>query len=215
MKTKKYVCTICGYVHEGELTDDFTCPICGADRSAFVPVEEENAAAAQSEKTDESEKGTLADDELTELTPMEMSIICSNLARGCEKQYMPEQSKSFKLLADFFRSKAGSPVSADIDRIADLIESDLSKGFPEAFSAAKEVNDRGALRSLVWSEKVTKVLSSLMLRYKTQGDKLLENTGVYVCSVCGFVFIGDRPPEICPICKVPAWKFDKIEGRSA
>ena len=32
---KKYVCQICGYVHEGELSDDFTCPLCGVPASMF------------------------------------------------------------------------------------------------------------------------------------------------------------------------------------
>ena len=30
----------------------------------------------------------------------------------------------------------------------------------------------------------------------------------------GFVYIGDEAPELCPVCKVPAWKFEKIEGRA-
>ena len=29
----------------------------------------------------------------------------------------------------------------------------------------------------------------------------------YVCSVCGFVFEGDAPPETCQVCKAPASKF--------
>lgn len=35
---KKYICTVCGYIHEteGELPDDFKCPICGAGKDAFV-----------------------------------------------------------------------------------------------------------------------------------------------------------------------------------
>lgn len=36
----KYVCKVCGYVHEGELTDDFKCPVCGAPASEFEKVEE-------------------------------------------------------------------------------------------------------------------------------------------------------------------------------
>ena len=30
-----YVCEVCGYVHEGELSDDFICPICGMGKEAF------------------------------------------------------------------------------------------------------------------------------------------------------------------------------------
>ncbi len=33
----------------------------------------------------------------------------------------------------------------------------------------------------------------------------------YVCSVCGYVHEGDSAPEVCPICKVPAEKFNKQE----
>ena len=31
----------------------------------------------------------------------------------------------------------------------------------------------------------------------------------YVCSVCGYVHEGDAAPEKCPVCKVPAEKFNK------
>ena len=33
-----------------------------------------------------------------------------------------------------------------------------------------------------------------------------------VCSVCGYVHEGDAAPERCPVCKVPASKFNKQEG---
>ncbi|MFI3262747.1 MAG: flavin reductase [Rikenellaceae bacterium] len=33
--SEKYICDICGYVHEGELTDDFVCPLCKQDKSHF------------------------------------------------------------------------------------------------------------------------------------------------------------------------------------
>ena len=33
----------------------------------------------------------------------------------------------------------------------------------------------------------------------------------WVCSVCGYVYEGEQPPERCPQCKVPADKFVKQE----
>ncbi len=77
---------------------------------------------------------------------------------------------------------------------------------------AGEKPDRGALRCQVWAEKVTRMLQSLLTRYQTEGEKMLENTGVYVCTICGFVFIADEPPALCPVCKVPSWKFEKVGG---
>lgn len=33
----------------------------------------------------------------------------------------------------------------------------------------------------------------------------------FVCSVCGYVHEGDSAPEKCPVCGVPADKFNKVE----
>ena len=34
----------------------------------------------------------------------------------------------------------------------------------------------------------------------------------YVCSVCGYVYEGENPPEECPICHAKSDKFKKVEG---
>lgn len=38
----KYRCTVCGYEHEfeGEMPDDFICPMCGVGKDKFEKVEE-------------------------------------------------------------------------------------------------------------------------------------------------------------------------------
>ena len=33
----------------------------------------------------------------------------------------------------------------------------------------------------------------------------------FVCSVCGYVYEGDKAPEKCPMCGVGADKFNKVE----
>ena len=35
---KGYVCKICGYVHEGELPEDFVCPLCKHGAADFEPI---------------------------------------------------------------------------------------------------------------------------------------------------------------------------------
>ena len=34
----------------------------------------------------------------------------------------------------------------------------------------------------------------------------------FVCSVCGYVHEGDAAPAQCPVCKVPAEKFNEVTG---
>ena len=38
-ETERWVCDVCGYVYEGDLTqepDDYVCPLCGVDKSHFT-----------------------------------------------------------------------------------------------------------------------------------------------------------------------------------
>ncbi|MEA4912485.1 MAG: ferritin family protein [Oscillospiraceae bacterium] len=34
----------------------------------------------------------------------------------------------------------------------------------------------------------------------------------YVCTICGYVYNGENPPEFCPQCKAPASKFKEVAG---
>ena len=208
---KQYVCSICGYVYDEAVSGpwealpaDWKCPICKAGKEAFRVREEAPQPQAQREKPHVE----------TELSPMEMSIICSNLARGCEKQYLFPQMEAFQKLADFFRSQVTPPAQATREDLLKLVEQDLEVGFLYGKDTAAAASDRGALRCQVWSERVTRMLQSLLTRYAAEGEAMLQNTGVWVCSVCGFVYVGDEPPQLCPVCKVPAWKFDRAERRA-
>ena len=45
---KKFVCSVCGYIYEGEaLPADFVCPICKAPASKFIEQGEEMTWAAE------------------------------------------------------------------------------------------------------------------------------------------------------------------------
>jgi rubrerythrin len=127
-----------------------------------------------------------------------------------EKQYKAEEAALFRTLAAWFEA-AAPKVEGDFAELIRRIDEDLSSGIPAANLAAGAANDRGALRALVWNEKVTRILKSLLARY--QDGALPEGANVFVCTICGFVFVGDAPPELCPVCKVPGWKFEAVEGR--
>ncbi|MBQ1316910.1 MAG: rubredoxin [Lachnospiraceae bacterium] len=208
----RYICSICGYVYDeagnvpwADLPEDWKCPLCGAAKADFVP----EGAAPSAADTDAVSSEAAA---LKPLSAIETAALCSNLARGCEKQYLPEQAAAFRKLADWFGTQYEKPADPSFSRLLELVNADLGTLFPAANAAAKENGDRGALRSLVWSEKVTRILKSLLTRYEREGDTLPENTGVYVCTICGFVYVGDTLPEVCPVCKVPNRKFEKIGG---
>lgn len=39
-KIEKWRCTVCGYIHEGPMTEDFTCPVCRQPADKFVKIED-------------------------------------------------------------------------------------------------------------------------------------------------------------------------------
>ena len=34
----------------------------------------------------------------------------------------------------------------------------------------------------------------------------------FVCTVCGYIHEGETAPEVCPVCKVGAEKFEEMKG---
>lgn len=236
----RYICMICGYVYDDakekvpfeSLPDTWKCPLCGAAKSDFKPeaVPEAKPAAkiepvsqppkaAPTPKPAKAAPATTAQidapvtegSDLKKLSPGQLSALCSNLARGCEKQYKPEEAGLFRELADYFASVTPAIDDASVENIAALLWSDIDN-YSGLRAAADEASDRGAARVCVWGERVTRMLSSLVIRYLNEGEALLADTNIWVCTVCGFVYVGDDAPELCPVCKVPAWKFEKIEG---
>lgn len=216
----KYKCSICGYVYDdaqegvpfASLPEDWQCPLCGAPKSAFEPVEEQVPPPAPAPAEAPKAPVRPVDEGARALSIGQMAALCSNLARGCEKQYMPEEQRLFSELAAWFTSHTPQVEDATVQEIAAQLQQDIAS-FPQLNQTCAAQADRGALRVLTWSEKATRMLSSLVSRYQKEGDALLSATEIWVCSVCGFVYIGKDAPELCPICKVPSWKFIHIERR--
>lgn len=206
----KYECPVCGYVYDEDtegvawdsLPDDWECPICGASKAVFAAEQPADGDIAEQLPLPEREGGDMR------ITPAELSAICSNLARGCEKQYMDEERELFAKLAEHYASLV-PPAEGDFKALAEVVKTGADAALAAAKSAATAQGDRGALRALVWGERVNFVLKSLIERYGREGEALLNDADIWVCSICGFVYIGAVPPEICPVCKVPSFRFER------
>ncbi|NLC41043.1 MAG: rubredoxin [Clostridiaceae bacterium] len=212
----KYICTVCGYIYDGadgpweELPESWECPLCGASKSDFELVRE---APAETPAVFQSETKIELAEISGDLSTLEMSALCSNLARGFEKQYKAEEAEAFRELAGYFKKVTAKAQDPDYSQMLELLEVDLKEDFPAAHKLAGAAGDRGALRALTWTEKVSRIVKSVINRYEKEGEALVEDTDVYVCTICGFIYIGDNLPEVCPVCKVPNWKFEKVEAR--
>ncbi|MFZ7120168.1 MAG: rubredoxin [Eubacteriaceae bacterium] len=219
---QKYICNICGFIYDEstgnaetgissgtkweDMPKDWICPLCSAAKDEFTE-EKINSIPITPELPMESNN----EEQMKELSFGELSVLCSNLSKGCEKQYRMEESDLFNQLSEYFKDKRTSFEEKQLSDLTALLQQDLDSTYSQANQIAAKAADRGSLRALTWGEKVTKILSSLLNRYEKQQDTLLENTSVYVCEICGFLYIGEKVPDICPICKVPNTKLTQIK----
>ena len=214
---KKYRCTICGHIYDeavegvkfADLPDDWKCPLCGAPKNLFEEVIEETPKQEEKENNSTRNVNVEVDEDLRELTPAEIAYICSNLARGAEKEYLFEEQQLFTELFKHFESRI-EPMPGSLDDVVNLMTAD-SKLFDTAFATSDKYNDRGSKRGLTWASKTTNIVKSILDNYQKEGLDYLKNTKIWVCDICGFVYIGDTPPAVCPICKVPSLKIMEVQ----
>jgi rubrerythrin len=141
----------------------------------------------------------------------ELSAICSNLAKGCEMQQLSAEAVMFKQISDHYKGIEKEPEGKEFKDAAELLKYDMREGFLRANIVAAGKSDRGALRALVWSEKVSRMVNSLLDRYLRDGDTILENKKLFVCEACGFISLSEEPPENCPVCKTQKHRFSEVE----
>ena len=213
---KKYRCQICGFIYdeavEGvkfeDLPNDWKCPLCGASKEMFEEVVEEDTTLKK-EEVNETENNIFQEEDLRELSNYEISYICSNLAKGCEKQYLEEDKKLFQELANYYLEKEAT-VEGTLEDVTLCLQDD-TKLIKEALNTLNKEEERGTNRVLTWASKTTMMLEGILASYQKEGLEYLKNKKIWVCDICGFVYIGDTPPKVCPVCKVPSIKILEVK----
>ncbi|MDC7235608.1 MAG: hypothetical protein PQJ58_20460 [Spirochaetales bacterium] len=137
-----------------------------------------------------------------------LSVLFSNLAKASEKQQKYELQESWSRLSENYRESTGD---ADFPDIREELVRSLAEDYPEIRKKAQSLSDRGVLRALVWGEKVTTIQKSLIDRYLSKGESLLEGKDIFICEACGFLYAGTETPALCPVCKAPSSRFSKIQ----
>ena len=210
---RKYRCTICGYIYDDskekvkfvDLPDDWKCPACGAPKSLFEEIKEEKEKIKEEEKVEIIEE---VDDDLRELSNYEISLICSNLAKASEKQYLEEEKDLFRELSKYYE-ELESAKTGSLDDVINMVNSDINS-FSKAMEVFSKYDDRGAKRVVNWASKSTNIMKVIIDTYKEKGIDYIKNNKIWVCDICGFIYVGDNPPKVCPVCRVPSVKILEV-----
>ena len=208
----KYVCKVCGYVHEGELPEDFICPKCKKDASFFVKVEEKNPYAGT-----KTEKNLLT------------AFAGESQARNKYTYFASVAKKAgYEQIAELFLKTADNEKEhaklwfKHLGGIGDTAENLLAaaRGENEEWTEmyarmAKEADEEGFTQIAAQFRAVAKIEKTHEERYQAllknvQDLKVFEKTDVVVweCRNCGHLHIGTKAPKVCPVCAHPESYFE-------
>ena len=215
-KMVKYKCSVCGYVHEGELPEDFECPRCSQPASVFIKIEK---------KTDTSNKyaGTKTEKNLMEAFSGESQ------ARNKYTYFANvAQNEGYNQLSEIFLKTARNEQEhariwyEELGNIGNTADNLLHAAEGENYEwtdmyarFAKDAEEEGfkdlaqRFRNVAAIEKAHEERYRALLK-NVEMQKVFEKgeETMWECRVCGHLVMGKKAPEVCPVCKYSQSYFE-------
>jgi ferredoxin hydrogenase len=212
----KYRCTVCGYIHEGELPEGFRCPKCKQPASAFELIEEKPASRNRY-------AGTKTEKNLME------AFAGESQARN-KYTYFAEVAKreGYEQLAEIFLKTARNEQEharlwfEALGLIGDTAENLLQAAEGENYEwtdmyarFAKDAEEEGFKELAATFRRVAEIEKTHEERYRA----LLKNVEIkqvfekpeevtWECRICGHLVTAKKAPEVCPVCKYSQSYFE-------
>lgn len=210
---KKWVCSVCGYVHEGD-TPPEKCPVCKQPAEKFNLVEEEKKnpyAGTQTEKNLETAFAgeSQARNKYTYFASVakkegyeQMAALFLKTADN-EKEHAKMWFKELNGLgdtADNLLSAAEGENYEWTDMYDGFAKTAEAEGFPELAAkfrmvAAIEKHHEERYRTLLHNLETAQVFKKSEVK-------------VWECRNCGHIVVGIKAPEVCPVCAHPQAYFE-------
>lgn len=204
----KYKCSVCGYIHNGELTADFQCPRCKQPASAFTLVEEKAVI-------EKKYAGTKTEKNLMEAFSGESQArnkytYFANIA----------QREGYDQIAELFLKTARNEQEhariwyEELGNLGDTAENLLHAAEGENYEwtemydgFAKDAEAEGFTELADKFRKVAAIEKAHEERYRAllknvEMKKVFEKSEetMWECRVCGHLVIGKKAPDVCPVC---------------
>ncbi|RDC49671.1 iron hydrogenase [Acinetobacter sp. RIT592] len=208
----KYRCSVCGYIHEGELPEGFICPVCKNPASVFVKLEDQ---AEKLSETTNKYKGTKTEKNLME------ALAGESIARN-KYTFFADVAKNegYEQINQIFLKTAGNEREhsklwfKELGYLGDTDQNLLHAAEGENYEwtdmyarFARDAEKEGFFDLAEKFIEVGKIEKSHEDRYR----KLLHNIEMkavfekseetmWECINCGHLVMGKKAPDICPVC---------------
>ena len=212
---EKWKCTVCGYIHEGPMTPDFKCPVCGQGADKFVKIQDAPArnpfAGSKTEKN------------------LWEAFAGESQARNKYTYFASVAKKAgYEQIAALFLQTAQNEMEhaklwfKALGELGDTAENLLHAADGENYEwtdmydrMAKEADEEGFHELAEQFRGVAAIEKSHEERYRkllhnVEAKEVFEKSGVtlWECRNCGHMVLGVKAPEVCPVCKHPQAFFE-------
>ena len=206
---KKFICKVCGYVHEGDKAPE-VCPKCKAPASAFEEVNplqgsktEANLQAAFAGESQATNKYTYFASKAKKDGYVQIAAIFEETANN-EREHA---KMWYKLLN-------GGQISGTMDNLRMAAEGENYEWTDMYAEFAKTAREEGFDEIARLFDGVAAIEKEHEKRYlkllaNVKGDLVFSKEGdvVWQCANCGHICVGKKAPEVCPVCAHPQSYF--------
>ena len=210
---KKWVCTICGYVHEGEEAPE-KCPVCKQPKEKFKLVEEEKKNPYAGTETEKNLWAAFAGES-------QARNKYTYFASVAKKQGFEQIAALFLQTADNEKEHAKIWFK-ELNELGDTKENLLHAAEGENYewtdmyeNFAKTAEKEGFTALAAKFRLVGAIEKHHEERYRAllhnvEMKEVFEKSEVKVweCRNCGHIVVGTKAPEVCPVCAHPQSYFE-------
>ncbi|NLD20088.1 MAG: 4Fe-4S binding protein [Clostridiales bacterium] len=214
-RMEKWRCTVCGYIHEGPMTDDFTCPVCKQPASKFERVEETLSdnpyAGTKTEKNlEEAFAGeSQARNKYTYFANIASQEGYDQLSELFLKTARNEQEHArvwFQELGHLGNTASNLLAAAEGENYewTDMYDRFAKDAEAEGFLELAEKFRKVATIEKAHEERYRALLQNIeMKKVFEKGEECM-----WECRVCGHLVMGKKAPEVCPVCGMSRSYFE-------
>lgn len=215
-KMVKYRCSVCGYIHEGELTDDFKCPICKQPASVFVKIEEkaENINPYVGTKTEKNLMEAFSGESQARNKYTYFATIAQREGYDQLSEIFLKTARNEQEHARIWYEELGN-LGSTAENLLHAAEGENYEWTDMYVGFAKDADAEGFTELAERFRKVAEIEKEHEERYRA----LLKNVEmqqvfekgeetIWECRVCGHLVMGKNAPEVCPVCKYSQSYFE-------
>ena len=215
-KMERYRCSVCGYIHEGPLPEDFKCPVCKQPASAFEKIEETKASTNKytGTKTEKNLMEAFAGESQARNKYTYFANIASREGYDQISDLFLKTARNEQEHAKLWYEELGN-LGSTTENLLHAAEGENYEWTDMYDRFAKDAEAEGFTELAARFRRVAAIEKAHEERYRA----LLKNMEMqqvfekgeetmWECRVCGHLVMGKKAPEVCPVCKYSQSYFE-------